>query len=540
MSNDFIKQNTRGAGTSYTENGALSYATIGSALLDQFAKAGTARGRDIDTVWREQGTLWAENPEMALKFPFYLRMITRQTNIIGGEKTETVQRGQGARDEAFKRFLWIARFHPDEFYRNLWLIPVVGTWKDLWTLLTMDENLDHKKFFEVIAEGINDENHRDLVKKYMPRIRSAAKCKTQWAQKTNTLAKEFAKMAGWTYKDYREFKATGKAHEFQTIICKGLYKNINWKNIPGKALLNLISGDFLMRHNLVKDYTEWLSTQPSVKFNGYAYELGMKLGSGYGGVSAVKKYTIDKQFDFLVNTGKKDGGAIKGNVLCALDTSGSMSTPINCAGGVTSYDVCVSLGIYFSELNTGAFHNVVAMFDDVSRMMTLNGSFSDKWLQIRGATTAWGSTNFQSLIDLICLTRKKHPEIPLEDFPKTLLVVSDMQFNPVARRSNERYELAEKTNYEEAIGKLNLVFPKEFVDEFKIVWWYCAGRNANDFPSTMDDAGTYVFSGFDGAVISLLLGGEAKVNPETGEKVKPSMEDAVRDALSQPVLALVK
>jgi hypothetical protein len=540
MSNDFIKQNTRGAGTSYTENGALSYATIGSALLDQFAKAGTARGRDIDTVWREQGTLWAENPEMALKFPFYLRMITRQTNIIGGEKTETVQRGQGARDEAFKRFLWIARFHPDEFYRNLWLIPVVGSWKDLWTLLTMDENLDHKKFFEVIAEGINDENHRDLVKKYMPRIRSAAKCKTQWAQKTNTLAKEFAKMAGWTYKDYREFKATGKAHEFQTIICKGLYKNINWKNIPGKALLNLISGDFLMRHNLVKDYTEWLSTQPSVKFNGYAYELGMKLGSGYGGVSAVKKYTIDKQFDFLVNTGKKDGGAIKGNVLCALDTSGSMSTPINCAGGVTSYDVCVSLGIYFSELNTGAFHNVVAMFDDVSRMMTLNGSFSDKWLQIRGATTAWGSTNFQSLIDLICLTRKKHPEIPLEDFPKTLLVVSDMQFNPVARRSNERYELAEKTNYEEAIGKLNLVFPKEFVDEFKIVWWYCAGRNTNDFPSTMDDAGTYVFSGFDGAVISLLLGGEAKVNPETGEKVKPSMEDAVRDALSQPVLALVK
>ena len=540
MSNDFIKQNTRGAGTSYTENGALSYATIGSALLDQFAKAGTARGRDIDTVWREQGTLWAENPEMALKFPFYLRMITRQTNIIGGEKTETVQRGQGARDEAFKRFLWIARFHPDEFYRNLWLIPVVGSWKDLWTILTMDENLDHKKFFEVIAEGINDENHRDLVKKYMPRIRSAAKCKTPWAQKTNELAKEFAKMAGWTYKDYREFKATGKAHEFQTIICKGLYKNINWKNIPGKALLNLISGDFLMRHNLVKDYTEWLSTQPSVKFNGYAYELGMKLGSGYGGIPAVKKYTIDKQFDFLVNTGKKDGGAIKGNVLCALDTSGSMSTPINGAGGVTSYDVCVSLGIYFSELNTGAFHNVVAMFDDRSRMMTLNGSFSDKWLQIRGATTAWGSTNFQSLIDLICNTRKEHPEIPLEDFPKTLLVVSDMQFNPVAWRSNVRYEVAEKTNYEEAIRKLNLVFPKEFVDEFKIVWWFCAGRNTNDFPSTMDDAGTYVFSGFDGAVISLLLGGEAKVNPETGEKVKPSMEDVVRDALSQTVLALVK
>ncbi len=544
--NDFIKQNTRGAGTSFTENGAISYATIGTALLDQFAKAGTARGRDINDVWNEQGKLWAEDPEAALRFPFYLRMITRQTNIIGGEKTDTVQRGQGARDEAFKRFLWIARFHPDEFYRNLWLIPVVGSWKDLWTLLTMDDSLDHKKFFEVIAEGINDENHRDLVKKYMPRIRSAAKCKTEWAKKTNELAKEFAKLAGWTYKDYREFKATGKAHEFQTIICKGLYKDINWKTIPGKALLNLINGDFLTKHKLVDGYMEWLSTQPTVKFNGYAYELGMKLGDGYNynNVSAVKKFTIDKQFDFLINTGKKDDGAIKGNVLCALDTSGSMEARIQGGpDGLTSYDVCISLGIYFSELNTGAFHNVVAMFDDRSRMLTLKGSFSDKWYQIRHESTAWGSTNFQSLIDLICDTRRKHPEIALEDFPKTLLVVSDMQFNPaggwVSYRGKAYYE-AEKTNYETAIAKLRRVFPQEFVDEFKIVWWFCAGRDTEDFPSTMDDAGTYVFSGFDGAVVSLLLGGEEKVDPETGAKVRPSMEDVVRTALSQPVLALVK
>lgn len=544
--NDFIKQNTRGAGTSFTENGAISYATIGTALLDQFAKAGTARGRDINDVWNEQGKLWAEDPEAALRFPFYLRMITRQTNIIGGERTETVQRGQGARDEAFKRFLWIARFHPDEFYRNLWLIPVVGSWKDLWTLLTMDDSLDHKKFFEVIAEGINDENHRDLVKKYMPRIRSAAKCKTEWAKKTNELAKEFAKLAGWTYKDYREFKATGKAHEFQTIICKGLYKDINWKTIPGKALLNLINGDFLTKHKLVDGYMEWLSTQPTVKFNGYAYELGMKLGNGYDyhNISAVKKFTIDKQFDFLVNTGKKDDGAIKGNVLCALDTSGSMESPIQGGpDGLTSYDVCISLGIYFSELNTGAFHNVVAMFDDRSRMLTLKGSFSDKWYQIRHESTAWGSTNFQSLIDLICDTRRKHPEIALEDFPKTLLVVSDMQFNPAGgwmTPGGRAYYEADKTNYEAAIAKLQRVFPQEFVDEFKIVWWFCAGRATEDFPSTMDDAGTYVFSGFDGAVVSLLLGGEEKVDPETGAKVRPSMEDVVRTALSQPVLALVK
>jgi hypothetical protein len=222
-------------------------------LLDQFGKASAYRGRDINVVWNEQQILWAENPEFALKFPFYLRMITRQSNILFKNKTEKVQRGAGVKDEAFKRLLWIAKYHPTEFYRNLWLLAVVGCWKDLWYLLAMPETeyLNKEAFFAIIAEGVSDKAHKDLVKKYMPRIRSNNKCRTEWAKKTNELAKSFAKMAGWTYDEYRKYKSTGKAHEFQTIICKGLYKNINWNLIPGKALLNLISGNFLKNHNFL-------------------------------------------------------------------------------------------------------------------------------------------------------------------------------------------------------------------------------------------------------------------------------------------------
>lgn len=533
--NEFVRVNTRGAGTAFTENGAASYATIGTVLLDQFAKAGTARGRDLDIVWAEQSHLWAENPEAALRFPFYLRLITRKTNVLGGEETNKVQKGQGAKDEAFKRLLWIAKYHPEEFYRNLWVLPVVGSWKDLWVLLTMDDSLDRQKFFEVMAEGISDDNHRDLVKKYLPRIRSNEKCKTEWAKKTNALAKEFANVAGWSYKDYREFKSTGKAHEFQRYICKGLYKDIKWNTIPGKALLNLVSGKFLGNHKLEQDYINWLQKQPVAKFNGYAYELGMKLGLDNSWPrrpqpSLAQKITIDKQFKCLVERGAEDGGAIKGNVLCALDTSGSMTSHIGGGPqGLTSFDVCVSLGIYFSELNKGAFHNVVAMFDNTSSLLELKGEFSDKWSQIMHANTAWGGTNFQSLIDLIVDTRRMHPEMPLEDFPQTLLVVSDMQFNP-----------AYGSNYDDATRKLRTVFPKEFVDNFKFVWWYCAGRETNDFPSTMDDAGTYFFSGFDGAVVSLLLGGEEAIDPETGKKRQPTAEEVVEAALSQEVLLLVK
>lgn len=544
--NSFVKANLLdpGANGARTENGAISYSTIGTALLDQFGKAGVYRGRTINEVWSEQERLWGEDPVNALKFPFYLRMITRQTNVLGGEKTGAVQRGQGAKDESFKRLLWIAKYHPEEFYRNLWVLPVVGSWKDLWVLLSMEEDLvalDHKKFFEVMAQGINDPNHKDLVKKYLPRIRSDRKCTTVWAKRTNALAKEFANFAGWSFKDYREFKSTGKAHEFQTVICQGLYSNINWNTIPGKALLNLVSGKFLEKHNLSDAYIKWLQAQPVAKFNGYPFELGRKVRTlGFNSNSLATKITIDKQFDGLIATAKKNGGAIKGNVLCGLDNSSSMTWVTLDNAGTMPLDVCMSLGVYFSELNTGAFHNVVASFDNTSKLMTLSGTFSEKINYLRKNCRGMGGTNFQSLVDLIVDTRKAHPEMPLEDFPETLLVVSDMQFNPTRTWWDDEEwasKEVEKTNYETAIAKLSEVFPKEFVDNFKIVWWYCSNRPTSDFPSTMENAGTYMMSGYDGAIISFLLGGNAV--DENGKPVKPSMEDIVMSTLNQEVLALI-
>lgn len=529
MENQFIKAAIKATNVAETENGALSYRTTGSVLIDQFGKAGTAHGRNIKDVWNDQAQLWAENPEYALKFPFYLRMITRKTREYGGDSTETVQRGQGARDEAFKRLLWIAEFHSEDFYKNLWLLPVVGSWKDLWTLMTMSERLDHGKFFTTIAEGINDDYFKDLVKKYMPRIRSSKSCKTDWAKKTNALAKEFCKYVGWTYESYRKFKSTGKAHEFQQIICKGLYNKIRWSRIPGKALANLVSGEFITRHNLEDDYSNWLGKQDVINFNGYPFELGTAANNAD---TYVKKLTVNKQFNRLIRTASEDNGALKGNILCALDTSGSMRTWIGYKD-VTAYDVCVSLGIYFAKLNKGAFHNVVAMFDDKSTLMELHGQFTDKWEAIRESETAWGSTSFESLIQLLCEIRLNNELMPISDFPTTLLVISDMQFNPVSTSEGGG------TNYEWAKWTLSKCFPKEYVDNFKIVWWYCTSRETADVPSTMDDAGTYLISGFDGSVMSLLLGCEEKVN-EKGEVEKPSMEDLVKTALNQEILQKVE
>ena len=532
-----------------TENGAISYASAGKALIDQFSHAGTAMGRPIETVFSEQAQLWKENPEGAVRFPFYLRLVTRKVKVSENEKTDAVQKGAGLRDEAFKRILWIAYNQPEVFKRNAWLLPVVGSWKDLWTLMLLDmENknkLDKGFIFSIMAAGLDDATQCDLIRKYMPAIKSTEKCKTERAKTLNVLAKGFASFLGLSAKEYRKMKASGTAHDFQKLICSRAYADIDWKTIPGRALTHLISGKFLDNHGLTEDYLKWVMSQPTVKFTGYVYELGMKLDKMGNNLSlngspsrAAALYTINKQFDGLIELAKQDQGGLKGNVLCALDTSGSMTSPISGGpAGLTSYDVCIALGIYFSELNEGYFHNVVAMFDSVSRVMKLSGTFSEKWDAIRRASTAWGSTNFQSVIDLLIKERKAHPSIPESEFPQTLLVVSDMQFNPSGSyRYGEKYEM---TNQEAARKKLREVFSDEFVDNFKFIWWYCASRSGagHDVPATMDQGGNYLFSGFDGSIVTLLLGGEEQTRPD-GQPL--TMEEMVDKALSQEIFAFVK
>lgn len=517
-----------------TENGALSNSTTGSILADQFSKSGSHRDREIGLVFTEQGSLWGENPLMALRFPFYLRTITRKCKLYDDIETEKVQKGQGNRDESFKRLLWIAKYHPESFYKNLWLLPILGSWKDLWSLLVMDkfDALDKEKVFETIKNGINDEYQIDLIKKFLPRLRKAKSAKTEWAAKTNALAHDFCKYMGWTNKQYRLFKSSGKAHIFQKDICANKYSDLNFNTIPGKALFLLTKSNgkrdsFIKRHNLEKKYINWLKKQPVAKFTGYPYDLAKSLDSFWNieNLPLLQKMTIDKQFDGLIEKAKQDNGGIRGNVWCALDTSGSMDSRIKNTD-ITAYMVCVSLGIYFSTLNEGEFKDNVIMFDSESSIMQLSGTFTEKFFKIKNASTAWGSTNFLSVIDEIVRVRKSNPNVPLSDYPATLLVVSDMQFNPASSTA---------TNFEEAKNRLRKVFPESFVDNFRVIWWDCIGRVTTNHPSTIDDSGTYVFSGFDGSIITLLLGGDAEVNND-GKKVQLSMMDSIVQALSQEVL----
>ena len=526
---------------SVTENGATALATTGSILVDQFGKAGNFRGRPIDAVFYDMDKLWEENPQSALRFPFYLRLITRKTRIDKGVKTEKVQKGQGARDEVFKRLLWLARFHKDEFARNIAILPIVGSWKDMWSLLYYDitegtHAIDENLIFSLLKLGLENELHVDLVKKFMPRIKSSSKCNTEWTLNMNMLAKRFAKYLRVPYTKYNKLKASGTAHDFQKLICNGKYEELDWNKIPGRALSLLASGNFLKRHNLVNSYQDWIDKQDVAPFVGYPCEL-YKRFRNMSSLSYTLSKTIDKQFDGLVKKSEADGKVTE-NVLVGLDTSGSMMTQIKGLSNYSCIDMAVSLALFFAKLNKGAFHNKVMMFDNVSTPFDLpSESFTTNVKAL--PHVGCGGTNFQSIIDELVKIRVQNPQIPLEEYPKTILVVSDMQFNPISRNWGwTSIPITEKaTNAEYSRNKLKEVFPSEFVDSMKFVWWDCAGRGTNTYEGESDNGQDFFFSGFDGSILTFLIGAEEKEN--TTQSPKLTAEDVALNALNQEILSYV-
>lgn len=541
--------------TTFTENGAVTNVSTGSLIVDQFGKAGNFRGRPIAEVFDDQAKIWAENPEAAMRFPFYLRMITRKVKVNADNETDKVQSGQGARDESFKRLLWIAQEQPEAFYNNIWALPLVGSWKDLWTLMFYDikENikcLNQKAIFEVIAQGLLCDTHVDLIKKYMPRIKSYSKCKTEWTTVTNELAKAFAAQMGITYKEYNKMKSSGKAHDFQKLICSRNYKDLNWNHIPGRALNLLVSSKFLSNHGLKDNYTKWIMEQPVAKFTGYVFELAKRLreargsrsyyyGSRNTNIPIELKHTLDAQFKGLVDKARADG-KITENVWCCLDTSGSMNQPVKGLKDIYCSDVATSLALFFADLNTGPFHNKVIMFDNVSTPYDMKGeSFCDRIMNL--PSVGCGGTNFQSAVDEIIKIRKAHPEIPLEQYCSTILVVSDMEFNPSNRSYYGGSIRQQETNFEYSKKALKTVFPEEFVDNMKFIWWDVASRHGvNHFEGDSLTPGCHFFSGFDGSIINMLLGEDKVIDEKTGEVRQMTAEELVAKALSQEILNYIK
>lgn len=541
--NPFLSAAQEQSARTLSGNLSVKYSTTGNDFLDQFSNLGTYRAkRPYQDIANDCVTLWHSDPTTAVKFILYIRTVSRIVQLPDGSKTERVQKGQGLKHEAIMRMIWLHVEHPDTFWKNIGLFISVGSWKDIFQMLTFDLEyngwkgrvLNWDKFGDLFKIASTNEHHINLFKKYMPQIQAKSKCVTVRAQARTMLAKWLANLFELDYKGYRLLKRSGNAHQWQQIISRHDFDKIDFNSIHGRALLQLTTSKFLANQNLTDKYQEWIEAQPIAKFTGYVHELAQKIQApDIGGWRSVaktlrpyEKMTINKQYQGLVELAKKDEG-VQSGLLVVRDTSASMSGKapgINMSAG----DIAKALGIFFGDMLEGPFKNAWMEFHSTVKMHFYKASnFVDKWLQDKSSYV--GSTNFVGVARE--LVKIKNRGVAEKDFPVGILCISDGEFNRTGQSTNVE-------TFKDILRQGG--FSRDYVKEFKIVLWdirntYYGKRNAS-FETIGSHDNTFYLSGYDGSIVSFLLGG----SPSSPQKGTPkNAEELFEAAMDQEVLNMI-
>lgn len=526
-------------------NGAAKITTTDDVFVDQFASAGNyKKPREYDIVAADMEKIWKNDPLKAIKLSFYFRMITRTTALIDGSKTETLQRGQGLKNEGIMRMLWIAINHPDDFWNNFHILVAIGSWKDIFQMLSLDLQfhrwegrvLDWEKMGQVIVAGLKNENTLNLVKKYLPQIKANSKCNTLPAQANTIIAKWVCSIIlgvkeqdDWrNYRRYRKFKNSGNAHEWQKLISQKRFSKIDFGSVHGRALAILVSGKFLKNSKLEAKYADWIEAQPVAKYTGYAYEL-MEPLAGIKPLKSYQEMTMNKQFMGLVEKAKK-GIEDSSSFLCVVDVSASMSSQAH-GTKVPSIHIALCTALYFSYMLKGPFAEHFMKFSNDAELIEWKGNTPIERIRnirIKGA----GNTDLQAVTQLLIDIKAKN--IPESDFPTGLLCISDGEFDGTGNGEGEVSKMRKRL--------LAMDFSKKYVDNLKVVLWDIPntfyGRDPGTksvFEDFADTPNLFHISGLDPAVVSFILGGG-----KNDKKAPVNSEELLEAALDQEILNLIK
>ena len=158
-------------------------------------------------------------------------------------------------------------------------------------------------------------------------------------------------------------------------------------------------------------------------------------------------------------------------------------------------NISVGLGLYLSERNRGAFQNAFITFSERPRLQYLEGDINARIHQLSNAD--WGgNTNISAVFELI-LRRGIEEKVPQEDMPRTVLIISDMEFD----------YCGEMTNFE----NIQRMYIEAGYEIPNIVFWNVNGR-AGNVPIRVNDKGVALISGASPSIIKGVLSND--INPE--------------------------
>lgn len=527
--NAFVEEGLKLSAETVSGNGAKKYSTSNDSFVDNFAMiANFKKPREYAEVSKDMYKLWSINPKKCLQLAVYIRLITRETQIVlpGETITLDVQRGQGLKNEGIMRMLWIAMHHKSTFEANLPYYIAAGSWKDVFVMMSLDlqyhgwegRKLDWNFMKSVIFAGLANGNSSELVKKYLPSIRSAKECKTLTSQANTIIGRYLASCiygkksestkeasdSRAAQRKYRKLKQSGTAHRWQQLISQKNLLELDFSTIHGRALSLLVGSKFLKNHGLQEKYTQWISSRKTAKYTGFVFELFQPLGTNYYAreLEDYRAQTINAQFNSLVETGRQNLNQ-DSRLLVVRDISSSMTSQ-SVGTNMSAYAIGKAMALYFSALLDGPFKDAYATFSRTCELKTWKGKTPvDKW--VNDKDSAFGSTNLLSVAKMFVALRRTMG-VSENEFPTGALLISDGEFDYVHRAGTST------TNFKAfRTTLLEGGFSKEYVDNFKLILWdlpnaYYGNKAQPKFEDFANAPNNFYISGYDPAAIAFILG----------------------------------
>ena len=450
-----------------TENGAATLQSTLSDCVDLFATIGALRRESDEDIISRFMRAYTEDRDMAMKLLFFAR------DIRGGLGERRV----------FRVILrWLAQNEPHTVRKNLAHIAEYGRFDDLLVLFGTPVEKD-------MLALIREQLHRDLyamdqgdevslLGKWLPSV-NASNAETVKA------GKKIARYLAMDDKTYRQALTRLRAHI--RIIENNLRRKeytFDYEKQPSKAL-------FKYRNAFVRNDAERYT-----RFLNKASTGGAKLNTDtllpYEIITPFFRKAVSDEERKAIHTtweAQKNFGGNE-NALVVIDGSGSMygwDEPTPAA-------VALSLGIYFAERNTGAFKNHFITFSENPQLVEIQGKdILDKVRYCHNYNEV-ANTNIQKVFELILNAAKKN-RVPQEELPKTVYIVSDMEFDCCA-------EDASLTNFEYA----KRLFEEAGYRLPRVVFWNVASRNRQQ-PVRQNEQGVALVSGCTPRLFSMLAEG---------------------------------
>ena len=477
-----------------TENGALSYKSTLSSVLDFFSKSGALRGKKEEALElfykgfnepQNENENRINNKILMKRALFYMR---------------DIRKGQGERD-LFRYIIHdMAINYSDEIKNLIMLIPIFGRWDDLYSFV--DTPLENEAFEFMKIQFEDDLNKINEVEKNINKIQNQnsdfkdlhISLIGKWLKSINTSSKESRRLGGITRK---HFKMSAKKYrkelsKLRNVIdvveckmCKNKWEDINFERVSSNAMKRYIK---TFKKHLEKEYNEYLINvkEGKAKIHSdtlYPYDIIKEYMKDSSNVCE----TLELQWKNLPNYFETNS-----NSICVVDTSGSMYSSEN-STNIRPIDVAISLGIYIAERNIGSFKDSFITFSRIPELQQIKGkTLRDKILNIKN--NDWGmNTDLIEVFKLILSTTKKY-NISENEQIKKIFIISDMQFD----RACVKYKNS-KTTFE----IIDEMFKKEGIIRPELIFW-----NVNayaDSPIEKDKQGAYLVSGASPSILQHAL-----------------------------------